>query len=487
MNAESVSGMTVGPNFLRTWLNDTEISSSPKYWAVSVLVALAYFGAGKLGLSMALVHVRATAAWPSSGIALAAFLLLGYPVWPSILFAAFLISFTITGSVPVALGIAIGSTAEGLAGAYLANRFAQGLRFFNRSQNIFKFVVLTVGFSTAVGATIAAISLLAGGSAGWVNFWPIALTWWLGDAVGIAITAPLLLPWFYVRIPRWRKRKYFEAAASIICLVVASLMVFGDLSRTGFQNYPLEFLCIPFLLWSAFRFRELGTAVSVPVLSGIAIWGTAHGYGPFVRDSQIESLLLLQAFLLVISVMTIAVAGVVSASKWVEVELRKVTDELELKVVTDPLTGLANYRRLEEVFKSEAERSRRTGRSFALLLLDLNGLKKINDTYGHLVGSQAICRVAVSLRFHSRGADTAARYGGDEFAVLLPETGAERARAVATRITERVADDDETPPISVSIGIAVYPEDGETIEEVFKTADAALYRMKKGGQLQVRA
>ena len=101
--------------------------------------------------------------------------------------------------------------------------------------------------------------------------------------------------------------------------------------------------------------------------------------------------------------------------------------------VTDPLTGLANYRRLVDALDGEIQRSRRTGRRFSLLLFDLDGLKKVNDNYGHLVGSKALCRVANVLRVNSRSIDTAARYGGDEFALILPETGINAAQEVARR------------------------------------------------------
>ena len=146
--------------------------------------------------------------------------------------------------------------------------------------------------------------------------------------------------------------------------------------------------------------------------------------------------------------------------------------------VTDSLTGLANYRTLINVLESEMQRSRRTGRPFSLLLFDLDGLKGVNDRYGHLVGSQAICRLANVLRVHSRAMDTAARYGGDEFAVVLPEAGAEAATSVSRRIRERLANDEEAPNVTVSVGAAIFPRDGETIEALFNCADRALYVMK---------
>jgi len=153
-------------------------------------------------------------------------------------------------------------------------------------------------------------------------------------------------------------------------------------------------------------------------------------------------------------------------------------DEVRNLAVRDPLTGLSNYRHLLDVLESEVQRSLRTGRPFAVLLLDLDGLKTINDRYGHLVGSRALCRLANILRVHCRAMDTAARYGGDEFAVVLPETTREAAEQVAQRIRKRLAADAELPVVSVSMGTAVFPQDGDTIEKLLSAADRALYRMK---------
>jgi|HubBroStandDraft_2_1064218.scaffolds.fasta_scaffold01361_10 diguanylate cyclase (GGDEF)-like protein/PAS domain S-box-containing protein len=153
-------------------------------------------------------------------------------------------------------------------------------------------------------------------------------------------------------------------------------------------------------------------------------------------------------------------------------------EEVQLLAVTDPLTGLGNYRRIVEALDTEVKRTGRTGRPFALLLLDVDQLKKINDRYGHLIGSQALCRLADVLRVFCRSIDTAARYGGDEFAVILPETTAAGARLVASRIRSRLATDSLQPWLSASIGLAVYPQDGETIEALLRTADRELYRKK---------
>lgn len=153
-------------------------------------------------------------------------------------------------------------------------------------------------------------------------------------------------------------------------------------------------------------------------------------------------------------------------------------DQVSTQASSDPLTGLANHRRLFEVLDNELQRSRRTGRSFGVLLFDLDGLKKINDKYGHLTGSRAIKRLGAALRSSSRTIDTPGRYGGDEFALILPESGEKEAQQAAIRICEQLANDGQEPAISVSVGLAVYPSDGTTIEKLLISADRALYRMK---------
>jgi diguanylate cyclase (GGDEF)-like protein len=161
-------------------------------------------------------------------------------------------------------------------------------------------------------------------------------------------------------------------------------------------------------------------------------------------------------------------------------------DQVRQMAVSDSLTGLGNYRRLLHVLQSEIQRSQRSGRPFAVLLMDLDSLKKINDRHGHLVGSRALCRLGRVLRLNCRGMDTAARYGGDEFALVLPEAGADVARLVSERICDRLASDGEEPRLSVSVGTAVFPADGRTIEELLSAADRALYGMKRG-QSEVRS
>jgi diguanylate cyclase (GGDEF)-like protein len=430
-----------------------------------------YFIAGKLGLRVASVNASATAVWAPTGIALAAFLTLGYRVWPVILLSAFLVNATTAGSLATSLSIGIGNTLEGLVGAGLVNRFARGREAFQRAPDVFRFAALAAIASTAVSATWGVTTLSLAGFADWAGYGSIWLTWWLGDAGGDLVVAPLAILWSASPRLRWRGGRALEAALLLLSLALVGAFVFGGLSTAGDKNYPLEFLCLPLLIWAAFRFGQREVATGTAALAAIAIWGTLRGFGPFARTAQNVSLLLLQAFMDVSAVTTLALAALVSERKEAEKRLRRLA-------VSDPLTGLGNYRRLMNALAGEIRRSQRTERPFAVLFLDLDDLKGINDRYGHLVGNRALRRVADALRVSCRSIDTAARFGGDEFALVLPETREASARQVARRIADELAVNAEAPALSLSVGVAEYPRDGKTVERILGVADQALYGAK---------
>jgi diguanylate cyclase (GGDEF)-like protein len=172
--------------------------------------------------------------------------------------------------------------------------------------------------------------------------------------------------------------------------------------------------------------------------------------------------------------------------------LREGRAELERLSVTDELTGLANRRRLTTELEREVHRSGRHGRAFAVLMLDIDRFKDFNDSYGHPAGDAVLKRLAHILRDSARDVDTVARYGGDEFLVMAPETGAAGAVLVAERIRTSMARERFTPDagsaeisVTVSIGYAVFPEHGRTPEAMIEAADQALYRSKEGARNRV--
>jgi diguanylate cyclase (GGDEF)-like protein len=178
-----------------------------------------------------------------------------------------------------------------------------------------------------------------------------------------------------------------------------------------------------------------------------------------------------------------ATAGIQAEAMEAHVQSR--SRELESQANTDPLTGLGNLRALQRQLANLLDVHKRYRHPFAVLLMDIDGLKRINDSFGHPAGDRVLMQVAMSLRRSIRSVDTAARIGGDEFCVLLPEqdlkSAAKLAARLATAIEEEVAAPGE-PNISVSIGVAAAPEHGDEAEGLIDTADRAMYRAKAAGE-----
>ena len=150
----------------------------------------------------------------------------------------------------------------------------------------------------------------------------------------------------------------------------------------------------------------------------------------------------------------------------------------------DALTGLANYREFVDTLEREVLRAERGKNSFGVLLLDVDEFKAINDKYGHLAGNRALKRLSEVIKDHSRATDLAARYGGDEFAIILIDADPAMANRIAQRIRRALRGGPQNPPLSVSIGISIYPEDGRTPPDLLETADRQLYKHKKAAHGQ---
>jgi diguanylate cyclase (GGDEF)-like protein len=305
------------------------------------------------------------------------------------------------------------------------------------------------------------------------------LAWWVSRMVlALLFVVALLVEHF---LPRSRHPRR-EIAGALLTVVGMTYLITAGLRRTpsevsphpgaffpGSQQLLPAAFFIAALIWYRRRLALEHTAFDNAIYT--AAWMNVAAQ---LAACQSERLLdapfvLAQGF--TVMGYTIAVGGAL-------LDNARLFEQVRHLAVSDPLTGLANYRRLLDVLESETERTNRNNRPFAVLLLDLDGLKAINDTYGHLVGSRAITRLGDILRIHCRAVDTAARYGGDEFALVLPETEETEARQVAERIHAVMAEDMETPPLSASIGISIYRGDGERIEKLLSDADQHLYAEK---------
>jgi diguanylate cyclase (GGDEF)-like protein len=431
---------------------------------------VAYVLTGKLGLVLAYDHPATSLVWPPAGIALGAFVVLGYRVWPAVLAAATILYAITIGAVPAVVAMAAGNTLEGVLTAYLINRFAGGRNAIQNPGNAFRFAGLVILASMTIGGTIGAASLSISGLASWMDYGKIWMTWSLGNMTGSLLLAPTIMLWSQGGNERWPTARTVEAVLVLLTIVFVGLAVFCGFP-SELRGYPIEFLCVPVLLWPAFRLGRRATAVAILLLTSLALFGTLSGYGVFVRSTPTSSLIMVQTFMSITAVMTMALSALASEYSVAEAQLREL-------VVTDPLTGLPNYRRLVEVLGNEIARSNRNDEPFAVAFFDMDGLKRINDELGHLIGSRAVCRFAETLRASCRATDTAARYGGDEFVVILPDTDDEGARVVIQRVEERLAEDPDKPELAVSAGVAVYPRDGGTPTTLLSAADRALYAVK---------
>jgi diguanylate cyclase (GGDEF)-like protein len=305
------------------------------------------------------------------------------------------------------------------------------------------------------------------------------VSWWAGRIVlALLLVVALLVEHF---LPRSRRPR-LEIAGALLTVVGLTYLITAALRRLPPETspHPLAFIPNPqqllpaglflvALVWFRRRLQIEGTAFDRALYS--AAWMNVAAQLAASQSMRFLDSPFVLAQALTVTSYAVALGGAL-------LDNARLFEQVQHLAVSDPLTGLANYRRLLDVLESETERTNRNGRSFAVLLLDLDGLKKINDTYGHLVGSRALCRLADTLRIHCRAIDTAARYGGDEFALVLPESQESEAQLVAGRIREVLAADTEKPPISASIGISIYSGDGERIEKLLSEADQHLYAEK---------
>jgi diguanylate cyclase (GGDEF)-like protein len=342
-------------------------------------------------------------------------------------------------------------------------------------------VALLLGLTLAVSGIIHLLAILEF----YRNFLARAdqyrapLSWMVGQTIlGLvflfAYAIDRNLPW-----PRELRRNILAVLALVVaatCLVATAFLAFPHTPPI----YPQNLIARPWELLPGIIFLA-ATVVLYRVPDGdrlafdaMLIWVAGINAAAHVINTQ--SARSLDAPAAVSQLLSIIGCGVLLGATLLD--NAQLFAQVRILAISDSLTGLANYRRLVDVMQNELERSGRTSRSFSILLMDLDRLKGINDRYGHLAGSRALCRVANILRLQCRSIDTAARYGGDEFALVLPETGEAAARQVADRILDRLEADQEIPRLSLSIGLATFPRSGNSVQLLLESADRALYTMK---------
>ena len=295
---------------------------------LSLLIAIVYFAAAELGLSLASVHENVTPVWPPTGIAIASLLIFGLRVWPGVFLGA--LAANILTSIPIAstFGIAVGNTLEAVVAFSLLQRSKSWRKSFDSVGDVLTFVVYAAVLAPLVSATIGNLSVCFGDPTLWPRFWKLWLTWWMGDGFGALIVSPLLLSWSTSR--RIDRQDIPEIAGLFVSLLIVVLIVFAGWFPGPVKTYPLAYLCLPCLLWAALRFDQRIVTAAILVMASIAVWGAKHGYGPFVQPSRNVTLLLLISFVGLSSLMTLLVAAVTTERQKAEAEKWKLGSELAL-------------------------------------------------------------------------------------------------------------------------------------------------------------
>jgi len=468
------------------WDSAPPLQRMPHLWWQAPLLAAVYFAAAKASLFLAIPPGHATAVWPPSGIALAALLLLGNRVWPGVWVGAALANYAVSSSVLLAVTLGTGNALEALAGAALIRHFIGVPRRFERVGDVVAFVVIAA-LSCTIAATVAVLSMTAVGLVSWPQFLPNWWTWWQGDVAGIIIVTPLILTWRLRRAAPWSHRKMLEAACFASLLAVVTLFIFSK--ETGiFSQFSLAFAILPFMIWAALRFSQRIVTTAIAFVSAFAVDHTINGMGPFALWSLNESLLTLLAF-----ISTIVVTGLVLSALRIERaramhELERTLIGLREQAITDPLTGLYNRRYLWEFLRREWVRARRKDESLAVIMIDLDHFKRINDTHGHEAGDFVLVAIAGLLGNQIRSSDIVCRYGGEEFALVLPEASLDNVRLRAEHIREAIRRLDlrykgvPLGRITASLGVALFPHHADSPDSLIRAADEAMYEAKHVGR-----
>ena len=290
-------------------------------WVAVGGLALAYFVAGKAGLRLAFIQPSASPVWPPAGIAVAGLLVLGSRAWPAIFLGAFLVNVTTAGTVVTSLAIASGNTLEALCAAWLLNRFAGGIRVFDRAQDVFKFALIGA-VSTTVSPLIGVTSLALDGFVDWENY---SRVWSLVARRPDRLSCDRAVRPALVDRPAPGLEYQTEGGGSGVVLLLLAVggAVFGGWFAGFIENYPLAFVCGPIILWTAFRFGQLETATGIFILAGIALWGTLHHYGPFQLRTANQSLLTLQCWAGVLTLTAMTLAAAMAERRRIEAELEQ--------------------------------------------------------------------------------------------------------------------------------------------------------------------
>ncbi len=297
------------------------------YLAQILALAIIYHLAARLGLRMAYVQANTSPVWPPTGIGMAALLIFGYRYWPGISLGVLLGSLLTGAPLDLAAGMSLGNTLEAVVAVYFLKKIVGLHNELDRIQDVVGLLLVAL-VCTTIGASMGTTTLMLTGNGDWHNFWAIWFTWWIGDLLGALVIAPILFTWTPFPPTQANRRSFIEGGILLALVAAVTWFVFSSLPPVGVFHQALIYVIFPFVIWAALRFGQRGATLAIFVVSGIAIWGTTQGTGPFSLESKNDSLVLLQTFMAVVTLTALILAAATIERRKAAHALRQRVDDL---------------------------------------------------------------------------------------------------------------------------------------------------------------
>jgi diguanylate cyclase (GGDEF)-like protein len=393
----------------------------------------------------------------------------------------------------LSIGVALANSVEVVSSAFLLTYFFGHPFNLSKRRPLLGFLAVAVIGATAIASALGASWTLLFVDAG--PWWQLFRTWYLGDILGMAVIAPLIFilmrPGFFAML---RPAQLRETLLFLTIPTVATTLVFLH------SHDPLIFFIFPALMLIVFRLGFPGTVLTIFIIACISIGLTVTGHGPLMLITgakMLHRIVVMQIFLAVALFTAFPVAALLEERKELELSLQKSEAKYRILANADSLTGLANRRAFDERLESEWRRAMREKQPISLLLIDVDLFKVYNDIYGHLDGDRCLCLIATEIANTAKPhTDTATRYGGEEFAVILPNTQLEPALAIAESIRHAIEAMHLSHPGSnicggiqtISVGVAsAIPCPDDPPLSLLRACDRALYSAKDHGRNRVES